>query len=77
MHATTRRVPALNQAALWWGLLFGSIGVGFFMYGRKQRMIVPMACGVALMVYPWFVSGTWLLVVIGAALTALPYFFRY
>jgi hypothetical protein len=26
----------MNESWLLWGLLFGSIGLGFFMYGRKQ-----------------------------------------
>ncbi|MGB8714891.1 MAG: hypothetical protein WCD66_00850 [Rhodanobacteraceae bacterium] len=67
----------LNQATLWWGILFGSIGLGFLIYGKRQRMIVPMACGVALMVFPYFVSSTWLFVLVGMFLIALPYFFRY
>ena len=61
---------------LWWGLLFGSIGMGFFVYGRKQRAIVPLVCGVALIVFPHFVSGTAWLLIIGVALMAIPYFVR-
>ncbi len=67
----------LNQASLWWGILFGSIGLGFLLYGKRQRMIVPTACGIALMVFPYFVSSTWLFVLVGMLLVALPYFFRY
>ena len=57
-------------------MLFGSIGLGFFLYGKKQRAIVPLTCGLALMVFPYFVSGTAPLVLIGAALMAVPYFVR-
>jgi predicted membrane protein len=63
-------------AVLLWGLLFGSIGLGFFIYGRKQRAVVPLICGLALMVFPYFVSNTMLLVGIGAVLIAIPYFLR-
>jgi len=35
-----------------------------------------MLCGVALMLYPYFVSSTIVLVVIGVTLMAIPYFFR-
>jgi len=66
-----------SQASLLWGLLFGSIGIGYFMYGRKQRSGVPLLCGVCLMIYPYFVSNNILLVLIGVALMSLPYFFRY
>jgi hypothetical protein len=64
------------QAWLLWGLLYGSIGLGFFIYGRKQRAPIPLLCGVALMVFPYFVSNVLLLVAIGALLIAIPYFFR-
>jgi hypothetical protein len=59
-----------------WGLLFGSIGLGFFMYGRKQRAVAPLVCGLALMVFPYFVSNTFLLVLIGVALMTIPYFLK-
>jgi hypothetical protein len=64
------------QAWLLWGLLYGSIGLGFFMYGRKQRAPVPLLCGIALMVFPYFVANVVLLVAIGAVLIVIPYFFR-
>jgi hypothetical protein len=57
-------------------LVFGSIGLGFFMYGRKQRAPVPLVCGIVLMVFPYFVGNVWLLAGIGALLIAIPYFFR-
>jgi hypothetical protein len=66
----------LIQAWLLWGLLYGSIGLGFFIYGRKQRAPIPLLCGIALMVFPYFVSNIVLLVAIGALLIAIPYFFR-
>jgi hypothetical protein len=46
------------------------------MYGRKQRAVVPLLCGLALMVFPYFVSNNILLVIIGVALMAVPYFLR-
>jgi hypothetical protein len=68
--------PALSEANILWGLLFGSIGLGFFMYGRKQQRAVPLICGLLLMVYPYFIPNTPVLVAIGAALVATPYFLR-
>jgi hypothetical protein len=64
------------QAQLLWGLLFGSIGLGYFIYGKKQRAVVPLVCGLALMVFPYFVSNAILLVCIGTVLAAIPYFLR-
>jgi hypothetical protein len=66
----------MNTASLLWGLLFGSIGLGFFVYGRRQKVVVPLVCGVALMIFPYFVSNTVLLVALGVVLMAIPYFLR-
>lgn len=40
-------------------------------------MIMAMASGVALMVFPYFVSSALLIVLIGALLLALPFLFRF
>ena len=56
--------------------MFSSIGLGFFIYGRKQKVAMPLICGIALMVYPYFVSNNALLIAIGAVLIAIPYFVR-
>jgi hypothetical protein len=69
-------MPDFTPSTLLWGLLFGSIGTGFFVYGRKQQEPVPMVCGVGLMVFPYFVSNSYLLVVIGIVLVAIPWFAR-
>jgi len=65
-----------GQAELWWGLLFGCVGLGYLVYGRRQGAAVPIVCGLALMVFPYFVPNTYVLVLIGGVLSALPYFLR-
>ena len=71
-----QREITLDTASLLWGLLFGTAGFGFFVYGKKQQKVVPLVCGLVLMVFPYFVSNTVLLVAIGALLIAIPYFVR-
>ena len=66
----------MNAGVLLWGLLFSSIGLGFFLYGRKQRAVVPLVCGLVLMIYPYFIPNVIALVAIGVVLIAVPYFFR-
>jgi predicted membrane protein len=66
----------MNSSTLLWGLLFSSIGFGFFLYGRKQRAVVPLVCGLALMIYPYFIPNVLALIAIGIALAAIPYFLR-
>ena len=67
----------MNASTLLLGLVFSSIGFAFFIYGRKQKVAMPLICGIALMVYPYFVSSNALLIAIGAALIAIPYFVRF
>lgn len=65
-----------STASLVWDVLFGAVGGGYFIYGKKQQAGVPMVCGFGLMVFPYFVSSTVMLVIIGAILMAIPFFFR-
>ncbi len=67
----------MDTASLLWGLLFGSIGLGYFVYGKNQKALVPALCGLALMVFPYFISSTLLMVIVGAALMAIPWFVRF
>jgi hypothetical protein len=75
LHRSNIRI-VLDTSTLLWGLLFGSIGLGFFVYGRRQKKVVPLVSGLALMIFPYFVSNTILLVTLGIALIAIPYFVR-
>lgn len=65
-----------SPAALLASLVFSVIGFGVFMYGKKQGLVKPIAIGVALMVFPYFVSRVWLQWVIGVGLCASLYVFR-
>ena len=66
----------MDTASLVWGMLFGAIGSGYAIYGHRQKNIVALSCGLALMVYTYFFSNSWLIVLIGAALMAIPFRFR-
>ncbi|HSG91461.1 MAG TPA: hypothetical protein VLA56_19750 [Pseudomonadales bacterium] len=65
-----------DTATMLWGVLFGSIGIGYFMWGKKAGRPVARYAGIALMFYPWFVSGPFALVAIGAGLMATPWMIR-
>jgi len=66
-----------NPAQLFWGMLFSSAGLGYFIYGKKQHSLVPLFCGLCLMIYPYFISNTIALVGIGTLLSIAPYFIRF
>ncbi len=56
------------------GLIFSSIGIGYFIYGRKQSNIVARYCGLALLLYPYLVTDTLTMVAVGIGLMVTPRF---
>lgn len=66
----------METSQLLLGVLFSSIGLGYFIYGKKQKTIVPFLCGLILMIFPYFIENTGLIVLIGAAVSAAPYFVK-
>jgi len=66
----------MDSSLLIWEMLFGAIGLGFFSYGKKQKAIIPLFTGISLFIFPYFISNLYLLLVMGFALIALPYFVR-
>jgi hypothetical protein len=61
---------------LLWGVVFGSLGLGFFIYGRRQQAVVPLVVGIALFIVPYLITNVYLLVLAGIVLVALPYLVR-
>jgi hypothetical protein len=45
-------------------VLFSSIGAGYFIYGKRQRQVVSLLTGLALCVYPYFLSNGYSIVVV-------------
>ena len=64
----------MNTASLLWGLVFGSIGLGYFIYGKRRGNVVARLVGIALMIYPVFVDGSQTLVLVGIGLMLVPKF---
>ena len=56
-------------------VVFSIIGVGYFTYGKKSQQLSLVICGIALMVYSYFVKGTVYIILVGAGLSSLPFIF--
>jgi len=65
-----------TETSIVWGMFFGVIGFGYFMFGRKQARTTPLLCGIGLFVAPWFITSSLLLIAVGVLLMAIPYFYR-
>ncbi len=66
----------MNTVPLLLGVVFSSIGLGYFIYGKKQQRTMPIICGIALMTYPYFIENTVVLILIGIILCISPQFIR-
>ena len=51
-------------------VMFSIFGFAAYRYGKKASRSGPFWIGIALMVYPYFVSETWLMYAVGAGLCA-------
>jgi len=65
-----------SAASLFLSVILGAVGMGFFIYGTRQKAVVPFLCGLGLMGLPYFISNMLLLVMVGLLLTALPFIIR-
>lgn len=57
-------------------LVFSSIGLGYFMYGKKQKHKIAYYTGITLMVYPYFIGAIPVMIGVGVALMLVPKFVR-
>ncbi len=63
---------SLDPGSLFLSILISVVGLGFFIYGKKQRRAPQLLAGVVLIGYSYFVSSVvWMLVIAAAVLTAL------
>ena len=63
---------SLDPGSLFLSILISVVGLGFFIYGKKQRRAPQLLAGVVLMGYSYFVSSVvWMLVIAAAVLAAL------
>lgn len=65
-----------DSSMMLWSVLFSGIGIGYFIYGKKQKALVPLFTGLGLIVFPYFMPNVSLLLIIGVVLIAIPYFVK-
>jgi len=59
------------------GFIFGTLGLGAYSYGKKLKLWQPRVIGLSLILYPYFVSISWLLWGIGVGLLVLLWFYHH
>jgi hypothetical protein len=66
-------VDLLNANYLFASLIWGSIGVGYFIYGRRQASIVPLIGGILMVTASYFASSALTMSLICIGLIAAVY----
>ena len=61
----------LSFGNLMLSMLIGSVGLGLFIYGRKQTRPPQLIVGILLMIYPYFIPNLLLMAAVGLALLAI------
>lgn len=56
-----------------WGMMFGAVGAGFFVYGKNQMKLVPLLAGIGLCIFPYFIESEMPFFLVGGALVLLPF----
>ena len=62
----------MSPANIFFITVFSFTGFAYFRFGKKQQRFLYMVSGMSLMVYPYFVSKTVYIALIGIALMLLP-----
>jgi hypothetical protein len=65
-----------SPAYIFGAILFGIVGFAAYRYGKKTSLGNIKWIGIALMLYPYVISETWLLYIVGVGLCAALYIFR-
>ena len=65
-----------NTGFLFASLIWGSIGIGFAIYGKRQRAAVPLCGGVALVAISYFASSALYMSLAGVGLVTAMIFLR-
>lgn len=63
----------MDSTSLFFNIFISAIGFAYFTYGKKAVSLSFLICGLIIMIYPYFVSGLALSVIIGVILSVAPF----
>lgn len=66
----------IDANLLYAGIIFGAFGMGYFVYGKQNSKVVALLSGIALMVFPYFVTNIYYVLAIWIFLIVLPFIIR-
>jgi hypothetical protein len=66
----------MDTTQLVFSVLWSALGLGYFVYGKRQRSAVPLVCGLGLMLFPYFVENWIVLLGVALVLSIVPFVIR-
>jgi hypothetical protein len=66
----------VDSGSLLSGIVLGSLGMGYFIYGKRQGRIVALCCGILLCGLPYLMDSQLLLWLLSLPIMLLPWFVR-
>ncbi len=62
----------MDMSLLIVSFIFGTIGFGMFLYGKKAGRLIPLGAGMALMTIPYFIPNLIALIIVCLGLMVVP-----
>jgi hypothetical protein len=62
-----------NASFLFASLVWGSVGVGYFIFGKKQRSWVPMVGGLLIIIAAYFIGSALLMSLVSVGIMVAVY----
>jgi len=69
-------VEIMGSSSLFLSLLISTVGLAYFVYGRKRPSYPFMLAGAVMMLFSYFLDSVWLSLLVWIVLAALPFFIR-
>lgn len=66
----------LDVVWLFASVVIGAIGLGMFLYGKKRSRFIPLLAGILMMVYPYFIPNTYVMIGIGVGISGFVWLSR-
>jgi len=63
-----------SASFLFASLLWGSVGLGYFIYGKKQQSLSPMVGGILMMIGSYFIASALLMSLVCLGIAGAVYF---
>jgi hypothetical protein len=67
----------MNTTSIFLATIFGAIGMGYLVYGKKQQKMMALLAGLALCGIPYFISNALVLTAVCVLVTLLPFVVRF